>query len=43
LRGAISLRQGNEAAARTLFETAERDTTDPVLKTLCHQIIAQLG
>ncbi len=33
----------NNADAKGLFEIAARDTTDPVLKTLCRQIIAQIG
>ncbi|MBV8282881.1 MAG: tetratricopeptide repeat protein [Candidatus Eremiobacteraeota bacterium] len=43
LRGAISLRQGDAPTAKTLFETAARYTSDPVLKSLCRQIIAQIG
>ncbi|MBC5823716.1 MAG: tetratricopeptide repeat protein [Candidatus Eremiobacteraeota bacterium] len=43
LRGAIRLRQGDGAHARAEFGRAARLATDPVLKSLCDQIIAQIG
>jgi Flp pilus assembly protein TadD len=43
LRGAIRLRQGDGEGARQQFESAERLASDPVLKSLCAQIIAQIG
>ena len=43
LRGAIRLRQGNNNEAKAAFETAAKLAGDPVLKSLCTQIIAQIG
>jgi Flp pilus assembly protein TadD len=43
LRGAIRLRQGDGSGARQQFESAERLSPDPVMKSLCAQIISQIG
>ncbi|MDQ2817978.1 MAG: tetratricopeptide repeat protein [Candidatus Eremiobacteraeota bacterium] len=43
LRGAIRLRQGDSGHARDQFRLAENLATDGVLKSLCNQIIAQIG
>jgi predicted negative regulator of RcsB-dependent stress response len=43
LRGAIRLRQGDNNEARGQFESAAKTAADPVLKSLCAQIIAQIG
>jgi len=43
LRGAIRLRQGDDSDAKSQFEQAAKYTGDPVLKSLCGQIIAQIG
>jgi len=43
LRGAIRLRQGDSVAAKGLFERAARASNDPVLRSLCTQIVEQIG